>query len=433
MAVDKLVDSAQLNADLTSVANAIRTKGGTSAQMAFPAGFVSAVEAIPSGGGTGTIEINTNGTYDVSNYATAEVEVEEPDGWARPEKYPDYDTKNLTGFEGVYLTYDLSLADEWAQYISINAIGNAAKQSTVDRGHFDSSGNFVVEDTYTTTSYHFTQKLDPNDGEVQIWRAHCDETYVGTFSFIDFEQLSNSRRCQPCVEVYETLRSARIADCPYSVKSVTFNGCYQDNDMYAALNYGYGLEQCIFKNATQKITDTRSMVGKCYSLKKIEFDRVSMVLGISAFGYCVSMKTFKLPPATLESNSNANQLFAYMYAAKELDLRNLVVTSDVTSMNNNIFIDDNNLETLNMDGVRFEALTSAVNYTLPMLKNLYPPMIPTSQTWNCPNLSKASLLRLINVLPTAESARTLTIGAINTSKLTAEEIAVATAKGWTVA
>lgn len=44
-------------ADLTSVANAIRTKGGTSAQLAFPAGFVSAIEAISGGGGdSGTIE-----------------------------------------------------------------------------------------------------------------------------------------------------------------------------------------------------------------------------------------------------------------------------------------------------------------------------------------------------------------------------------------
>ena len=51
MAVDKLVDSTQLDADLTSVANAIRTKGGTSADLAFPAGFVSAVNAIPTGGG----------------------------------------------------------------------------------------------------------------------------------------------------------------------------------------------------------------------------------------------------------------------------------------------------------------------------------------------------------------------------------------------
>lgn len=51
MAVDKLVDSAQLDADLTSVANAIRTKGGTSASLAFPAGFVQAIEDIPTGGG----------------------------------------------------------------------------------------------------------------------------------------------------------------------------------------------------------------------------------------------------------------------------------------------------------------------------------------------------------------------------------------------
>ena len=61
MAIDKAVDSAQLDADLTTVANAIRTKGGTSADLAFPAGFVSAVQAIPSGGGGVSIDdIATN-------------------------------------------------------------------------------------------------------------------------------------------------------------------------------------------------------------------------------------------------------------------------------------------------------------------------------------------------------------------------------------
>lgn len=52
MAIDKAVDSGALDSGLTSIANAIRTKGGTSASLAFPAGFVSAVQAIPSGGGT---------------------------------------------------------------------------------------------------------------------------------------------------------------------------------------------------------------------------------------------------------------------------------------------------------------------------------------------------------------------------------------------
>ena len=60
MALDKLVDSTQLDADLTTVANAIRTKGGTSASLAFPSDFVTAIAAIPSGGGTSVEEKDVN-------------------------------------------------------------------------------------------------------------------------------------------------------------------------------------------------------------------------------------------------------------------------------------------------------------------------------------------------------------------------------------
>lgn len=35
--------------NLTSVADAIRTKGGTSAQLIYPSGFVSAIQAIQTG------------------------------------------------------------------------------------------------------------------------------------------------------------------------------------------------------------------------------------------------------------------------------------------------------------------------------------------------------------------------------------------------
>lgn len=51
MAYDKFVDSVALDADLTTVANAIRTKGGTSAQLHFPDEYVSAINAIETGGG----------------------------------------------------------------------------------------------------------------------------------------------------------------------------------------------------------------------------------------------------------------------------------------------------------------------------------------------------------------------------------------------
>lgn len=38
------------SADLASVANVIRSKGGTSAQLSFPTEFVSAIQALPTGG-----------------------------------------------------------------------------------------------------------------------------------------------------------------------------------------------------------------------------------------------------------------------------------------------------------------------------------------------------------------------------------------------
>lgn len=82
MALDKLVDSTQLDADLTSVANAIRAKSGGSGQLAFPAGFVSEIGNIETGGGdsgdSGSIEWNhitvswttvTAGANTISNFS----------------------------------------------------------------------------------------------------------------------------------------------------------------------------------------------------------------------------------------------------------------------------------------------------------------------------------------------------------------------------
>lgn len=56
MALDKLVDSTQLDSDLGDIADAIRAKSGGSGQLAFPAGFVSEIGNIPSGGGGMTLD-----------------------------------------------------------------------------------------------------------------------------------------------------------------------------------------------------------------------------------------------------------------------------------------------------------------------------------------------------------------------------------------
>lgn len=81
-----MADYLVTDTELTSVANAIRTKGGTSANLSFPTEFVSAINAISGGGGStlGTKSITANGTYNAEDdsldgYSSVTVNVEGAD------------------------------------------------------------------------------------------------------------------------------------------------------------------------------------------------------------------------------------------------------------------------------------------------------------------------------------------------------------------
>ena len=67
-----MADYLTTDTELTSVANAIRTKGGTSEQLVYPTGFVSAIEAIPTGGSsvsTCTMEVTNDPDVICSNFS----------------------------------------------------------------------------------------------------------------------------------------------------------------------------------------------------------------------------------------------------------------------------------------------------------------------------------------------------------------------------
>lgn len=48
MALDKVVDSAELDAGLTKIADAIREKGGTTVDLKFPEEMETAVKELPA-------------------------------------------------------------------------------------------------------------------------------------------------------------------------------------------------------------------------------------------------------------------------------------------------------------------------------------------------------------------------------------------------
>ena len=72
MALDKVVDSAVLDAEMTSVANAIRAKTGNAATLAWPDGFLTAIAEITGGGGAGL-------AYDIGEFVLdADVKARDP-------------------------------------------------------------------------------------------------------------------------------------------------------------------------------------------------------------------------------------------------------------------------------------------------------------------------------------------------------------------
>ena len=75
MAYDKVVDSAVLDAGLKQIADAIREKGGTSGNLAFPTAMADAIAAIESGGGGG-LPVAAYGSVILSEDQTTDYKIE---------------------------------------------------------------------------------------------------------------------------------------------------------------------------------------------------------------------------------------------------------------------------------------------------------------------------------------------------------------------
>lgn len=183
MSVDKLVDSTQLDLDLTSIANAIRTKGGTSASLTFPTDFVSAINAISGGGGSTLItkSITANGTYNASSdsadgYSQVTVNVPTGSGGLEFESGTYEPTADTTG-EKILFTNSHSEAPAFIMMVDATGTANTTSNTNMQFVWYDYYKLYGVGMPWSSSAYRYASAYyayrATNTSALSVGGVHC--------------------------------------------------------------------------------------------------------------------------------------------------------------------------------------------------------------------------------------------------------------------
>lgn len=190
MAYDKVVDSASLDSKLTQVADAIRTKGNTGADLQFPSGFISAIQAIQTGtelkivvsvtsGAAVTATKGSNTVSGTSVNGVCTIIVPEAGTWSVKATLggETSNTKSVTFTD----SYDVTLAfvsptlndNDWAKIREVSDKGDGANYWSVgDRKAVTLNGTVGALTLSNFTTYAFIIGFNHNQGLEGANRIH---------------------------------------------------------------------------------------------------------------------------------------------------------------------------------------------------------------------------------------------------------------------
>lgn len=357
MALDKVVDSAVLDAGMKSVADAIRAKAGTTDLLEWPDGFKAAVEGIQTSGGGGStsdVAMKDVNFYDydgtlVASYTLAEAQALTalPDG-------PTHDGLIFQGWnwslEKIHtLTHPMNvgamyITDDGATrlHIRIATVGRmtvplyigqtVANGVSIDWGDGSTAETLAgTGDVNTSHTYaepgDYTISLMPEDGCTLSFgegpssycvmgtpgnngRVYCNmlqEVYIGK----NVTSISNNA-FQSC----SSLASITIPDGVTSIGTYAFQGCYS----LASITIPDGvtsIENHTFQN--------------CYSLVSITIPDSFISIRSSAFQYCYSLASITIPDGVTSISSNA---FQYCYVLSRIAIQDGVKYIDSAAFAN---------------------------------------------------------------------------------------------------
>lgn len=294
------------DSSLTSVADAIRAKGQTSAALEYPDGFIGAINAIPTGGGVTPepLSVTANGTYTAPSgtaYNPVTVNVPSGGGGSVPAKdvnFRDYDGTVVNAYTKTEFlalsampanpSHDGLTSQGW-NWSYADAQAYVAKYGRLEIGQM-----YITDDGTTRVYIHLEEgRTSPMLGvcpsgtvDVDWGDGTAHDTLTGS---------STSK-------VKWTQNHAYATPGDYVIKltvtgSMGFYGSNSSNQYAALLRYSSG-------------SDSRNYVYR-NAIRKVEIGSGVKSIGNMAFNYCYCLSCITIPSGVTRIE---NYAFQYCYS-----------------------------------------------------------------------------------------------------------------------
>ena len=392
MAVDKLVDSSQLDANLSLIADAIREKGGTSGRFSFPSGFVSAVSNIST-------EMKDVNFIDYDGTLLYSYTAEE---FANLETMPEIPThEDLSATEW---TYTLSNAKDYvSEYnyldLSPSYIYTGKAKTSVLYIHFDEDtpaslltfgvrlkvtygGSATIDwgdesnsETETSTSFvtHDHTYAEPGDYAIEI-TVTSGYVYLGGggsgYAIYGTASTDNNY-------VAGRLRKVILGEGAKETGSYCFNNCYN-------------LETVIISADSSVMMIEESSFRRCYKLKHITFPSCVGALNPNCFDLCYGLQTLSLAYGGITAVSNT----IWGNSTNVSNIKSLTLPAATTIIGTNLISYNKQLTRVTLPKTMLALASGTFNSCANLKKVNFPSgvaTIPNNFCASCGSLEEASI------------------------------------------
>ena len=307
---------------LSSVADAIREKGGTSDTLVFPDGFVSAIEAIKAGGGGGGSSVVTKDVnfYDCDGTLLYSYTLEEAQALTELPALPTREGLTCQGWN-----YDLATIKSYGRKVNIGAT--------------------YITDDGTTRIY-----IKLEDGRTSPMLGVCPN---GTVDVDWGDGTTHDTLTGTDTTVVQWTPTHNYASAgEYVIKltvtgSMGFYGLYSDDQYSGILRYSSGADKrnYVYRNAVQKVEIGNSVTSigacafyLCSSLSSIVIPNGVTSIGSDAFDNCSSLSSVVIPNSVTSIETYA------FYGCSSLS--SVVIPNSVTSIGIRTFFECSSLSSI---------------------------------------------------------------------------------------